>query len=148
MTMTNPLLDRTPLYVRAAAELRKRIATGQYTHALPNEYKLGEELGVSNGTMRLALKVLVNEGLIERVQGKGTTIRKVAPWSEMQRSIPDLLNLLHCAHNADWKPVAGRLVSVSKDGLATGVDYTAEELEHISIQARLAAAWLRQQGKA
>jgi GntR family transcriptional regulator len=62
-----------PLYQRIAAQLRSRITSGQLKPGdkLPPEPKLVEEFGVSRDTVRDATALLVHEGLVERVPGRG-----------------------------------------------------------------------------
>lgn len=56
--------------------LREKIATGEYDQGklFPNEVDLSNLFGVSRNTVRQAFNVLVNEGLLIRKQGKGTTV--------------------------------------------------------------------------
>ncbi len=58
-------------YERLAATLRDRIAAGTYARGdkLPSEMELMDESGLSRSTVRHALKVLVDEGLIEPSAG-------------------------------------------------------------------------------
>ena len=64
-------------YGRLAALLRSRIVDGEWAAgcALPSESALAREHGVALGTLRQALGVLVDEGLLERVHGSGTFVR-------------------------------------------------------------------------
>ena len=64
-------------YGRLAALLRSRIVDGEWAAgaALPSETALAREHGVALGTLRQALGVLVDEGLLERVHGSGTFVR-------------------------------------------------------------------------
>lgn len=64
------------LYARAEAELRGRIARGEWRPgaALPTEPALAAELGVSQGTLRRALAALEAARVIERRQGVGTFV--------------------------------------------------------------------------
>jgi GntR family transcriptional regulator of arabinose operon len=54
--------------------LRVKIQNGAYQpgQQIPPEMELARTLGVSRGTLRQALQVLVDEGLLERIPGKGT----------------------------------------------------------------------------
>lgn len=61
-------------YQQIAAELRARIEAGTYDSALPTEFVLSETCQVSRQTVRKALAVLVEEGLIERKQGSGSRL--------------------------------------------------------------------------
>ncbi|HEX8029631.1 MAG TPA: GntR family transcriptional regulator [Vicinamibacterales bacterium] len=65
-----------PLYHQVEQVIRHRIATGTYPPdaKIPSEYQLGEELEVSRITIREAVGELVADGLLVRVQGKGTFV--------------------------------------------------------------------------
>lgn len=67
----------TPLYSQLAALLRRQIETGDFEpgRAIPAESELVRRYQVSRVTVRKALDVLVDEGLIVRQQGKGTFVR-------------------------------------------------------------------------
>ena len=67
----------TPLYRRIAAELRHAITTGELPPGsqLPTEQELGDRYKVSRNTVRLALGLLVNEGIITSTPGRGTFVR-------------------------------------------------------------------------
>jgi GntR family transcriptional regulator len=60
-----------------AAGLRARITQGEWPPgtALPAEAALAREHGVALGTLRQALALLVDEGLLERRHGRGTFVR-------------------------------------------------------------------------
>jgi GntR family transcriptional regulator len=79
-TMTSPIasarLDARPLYQQVETVLIERIASGAWPpgHAIPSEPDLAAELGVSQGTVRKALTELERRHLIERRQGRGTTV--------------------------------------------------------------------------
>jgi GntR family transcriptional regulator, N-acetylglucosamine utilization regulator len=65
-----------PLHSRLESTLRAlirdgRIATGA---VLPGELELAAQVGVSRHTVRHALGVLTNEGLLRRERGRGTTV--------------------------------------------------------------------------
>ena len=64
-------------YERLAGMLRDRIAAGTYARGdkLPSEMELMGESGLSRSTVRHALKVLVDEGLVrtERTAGRYVT---------------------------------------------------------------------------
>jgi GntR family transcriptional regulator len=69
-------LDARPLYQQVETVLIERIASGAWPpgHSLPAEPELAAELGVSQGTVRKALAELERRNLIERRQGRGTTV--------------------------------------------------------------------------
>lgn len=67
---------RRPLYVRVYEEIAARIASGSLPRGgqLPPERELCEEMGVSRATVRRAIAVLEDEGLIQAIQGCGTFV--------------------------------------------------------------------------
>ena len=65
--------DFTPLYVHVSRQLRARIMDGEYPadSAIPSEAQLMKSFHTTRGTIRKAVDVLVNEGLVRRKHGKG-----------------------------------------------------------------------------
>src|SRR5437763_11600792 len=65
-----------PLYHQTAEILRSRIVQNVWKQGdrLPSESQLCDEFGVSSITMRRAVATLVAEGLLVRLQGKGTFV--------------------------------------------------------------------------
>ena len=64
-------------YGQVAQSLRERIRHGEWVpggSALPCEETLAAQHGVAVGTVRRALQALADEGLIQRVQGRGTFV--------------------------------------------------------------------------
>jgi len=74
-------------YGALAEALRRRILSGEWSpaHALPAEARLASEHGVALGTLRQALAVLAQEGLIERRHGRGTFVRSSLGGAPMLR---------------------------------------------------------------
>jgi GntR family transcriptional regulator len=74
-------------YGALAAELRQRIVDGHWLPgtALPSEQQLATERGVALGTLRQALAVLAEEGLVERRHGRGTFVRAALAGAPMLR---------------------------------------------------------------
>ncbi|MGI5884829.1 MAG: GntR family transcriptional regulator [Candidatus Spyradocola sp.] len=74
------MLDRTldtPLYLQLASLIRADIAAGRLRPGdkLPSESELVERYGVGRVTVREALALLVNEGLLLKLHGRGTFVR-------------------------------------------------------------------------
>jgi len=65
-----------PLYTQVAETLRRRIQLRDYPEGslLPSSEQLQNEFGVSEITIRKALTVLVEEGMLERKRGLGTFV--------------------------------------------------------------------------
>lgn len=72
-----------PLYHQVEQLIRHRIATGRYTPGgqIPSEHELGRELNVSRVTVREALRELVYDKMLVKVQGKGTFVSLNPPTS-------------------------------------------------------------------
>jgi GntR family transcriptional regulator len=66
--------ERQPKYLRIHSNLRQRITSGQWPAGspLPSQRELADEFGVSVMTLRQALQLLTDEGLIETRHGSGT----------------------------------------------------------------------------
>lgn len=73
MTVEPPYL---PPYLRIAAELRRRIASGDLAPGdrVPSTRRITEEWGVAMATATKALAVLNQEGLVRAVPGVGTVV--------------------------------------------------------------------------
>ena len=69
-------MDPTPLYVQLANVLRAMIESGelQPRASLPSESYLQQEQGVSRGTVRMAVAMLRDEGLVVTIGGLGTFV--------------------------------------------------------------------------
>ncbi|MGI5155757.1 GntR family transcriptional regulator [Microbispora sp. CA-102843] len=68
-----------PVYRRLANALRERIESGriQPRRPLPSENQLQQEFGVSRDTVRRAVALLSELGLVRTVAGRGTYVRAV-----------------------------------------------------------------------
>jgi len=65
-----------PLYVQVKELMTRRIIDGAWTPgmALPSEFSLAQQFGVSQGTVRKALDALSGENVVVRRQGRGTFV--------------------------------------------------------------------------
>jgi len=74
-------------YGQIAARLQQKIVSGEWMPgaAIPAESALATEFGIALGTIRQAIAVLVQEGLLERLQGKGTFVRTGLSGASMMR---------------------------------------------------------------
>src|SRR5699024_6188427 len=65
------------LYFRLKEQIKSEIERGEYETdgPIPSENKLIEYFGVSRTTVRKAIDVLINEGILFSIQGRGTFVR-------------------------------------------------------------------------
>lgn len=68
---------RGPLSHEVTDWLRERIVSGQWKRdeRIPSEFELMEQLQVSRGTLREAIKALSHAGMLEVLRGDGTYVR-------------------------------------------------------------------------
>lgn len=98
--------DRQAKYLRIHSNLHERIASGQWPPGspLPSQRELADEFGVSIMTLRQALQLLTDDGLIETRHGSGTYVAA------------------HYAYDL------GHLSSFASDLIAQGAEVTTELL--------------------
>ena len=72
--MTNSVL----LYTQASNYMREKIYNREWTvdEQIPTEHALASLLGMSRGTVKRAIKTLVDEGLLVQIRGKGTFVTR------------------------------------------------------------------------
>jgi GntR family transcriptional regulator len=77
-------MNPTPLYTQLADILREMITSGelQPRSALPSESYLQQEQGIARGTVRTAIGILRDEGLVVTIGGRGTFVRERDPEGE------------------------------------------------------------------
>ncbi len=80
---------RLPRYLQIRDALMRRICARAWTEgeALPAEDKLAAEYAASVGTLRKALAVLVSEGIVERIHGRGTFVTRAFDRISMLRFV-------------------------------------------------------------
>lgn len=69
---------RMPLYIQLSDLLREKIEIGTlpFGKPIPSERELSETYGINRMTVRKSIDILVNEGILTKVQGKGTFVKK------------------------------------------------------------------------
>lgn len=74
-------------YAAIAAALRERVQAGEWPAgtALPSETVLAAQHGVALATLRRAMELLAAQGLVERLQGRGTFVRGPLAGAQMLR---------------------------------------------------------------
>ncbi|MCG8633276.1 MAG: GntR family transcriptional regulator [Desulfobacterales bacterium] len=78
--MLNPQ-SPIPLYHQLAEILQDRIRSGTYGpgEMIPSETGLARQYGIGRPTVRQAMNILVQKGLIQRKRGAGTFVKKPSP---------------------------------------------------------------------
>lgn len=68
-----------PIYLQIAELLGRQIKAGYWRQGerLPTEAELADHLDVAVGTLRKALALLEDQGILQRIQGSGTYVKKV-----------------------------------------------------------------------
>ena len=68
--------SKTPSYEQLAQRIRDAIRSGEYAadDAIPSLMRLRQETGLAQGTIQHAIAVLVAEGLVYTVAGRGTFV--------------------------------------------------------------------------
>lgn len=131
-----PHADALPRYSEIEATLRTRIARMAPGDPLPSDAQLCEEFGVSRMTARAAVRALVDDGLVERVTGRGTFV-SVSSREESET----LAGELECA-TALWRLLAevqqATSVRLAKTlGMRTGeVDRLLARMELLGLVER------------
>lgn len=130
---------KAPLYLYIAGELQDRIVRGVYPVAslVPAEAELTQEFGTSRNTVREALRLLVERGLVRRRQGSGTIVTATAPNAQYVLSVNKLDDLfanaretyyaLHSIEPVQLDPdAAARIAATAGEDwlLITGVRWT------------------------
>lgn len=92
----------TPRYRQLTDVLRKEIESGRYPigSLLPPEVELCESYGVSRHTIRDAIRLLREAGLVERRRGLGTTVLATAPPVSFVQPLGSVAALLQYARDA------------------------------------------------
>lgn len=70
--------DKIPKYLQLKQEIESWLGSGRFKpdDQMPSEHEIAARFGISRQTVRQTLGELVNEGLLYRVQGKGTFAAK------------------------------------------------------------------------
>jgi GntR family transcriptional regulator len=110
----SPNLDRSPVsrYIQLATLFRNRIASGEWPVGarISNVEALAAEFAVARGTIRDALGMLEDEGLLERLRAKGTFVRKSPLESSTHKLAIDWPSLISAHEGAKIKVVEQRVL--------------------------------------
>jgi DNA-binding FadR family transcriptional regulator len=118
-----------------ARSLSSRIKSGEWSAAsmLPNERALAESYGVARNTVRRAMDVIEQEGLISREVGRGTMIR--------EQPSDDMLDLMRrIAGTSPLDIVNMRLIIEPQAAASAATNASESELRNIRLAHEAAVA--------
>ncbi|TFD99920.1 GntR family transcriptional regulator [Jeotgalibacillus sp. R-1-5s-1] len=92
-----------PLYKQIAQQIKEEISSGKWNEgeAIPTELHLSELYKASRVTVRQAIKQLVDEGLLEKIQGSGTYVKE----QKIEHNIFELVSFTEEMRRLDKEPV-------------------------------------------
>lgn len=125
----------SPLYQRIAQTLQAEIEAGAFAvgSMLPTESELCGRFDVSRHTIRDALRVLGELGMVSRRRGSGTLIAAGAPTTRYVQAMRSLEELTQYAHDTQYEIQRVERVSIAADMA-------------LLIPAPVDSAWLRLEG--
>ena len=90
---------KRPLYINVYDELLLQITKGEYPvgSQLPSEPDLARKLGVSRATLRQALVLLQDDGMVRNIRGKGNFVLE-SSYKEEDVQLEKLSNPMHKCH--------------------------------------------------
>ena len=108
--------EAAPRYQRIARDLRQAIAKGRYPVGaqLPTEHELCRQLGVSRFTIREAIRVLSNAGLVRRKPRAGTLVAALPDDTRYSHGISSLRDLFQYAQSTHFHYVYIGRVGLTK----------------------------------
>ena len=105
--------DKTPAYLQLSNIIKKIIASGEFPPGakLPSEAAIGKHYGLSTMTVRQAIGLVAEQGLLRRIQGSGTYVTTPA-WTQASFTWDGLMELRPTARiarspssrPASWRP--------------------------------------------
>src|SRR3954466_4736600 len=133
-------------YAQLISHFREQILDGSLAAGarLPTELELAAEHQISRGTVRQAMSALVNEGLLERVRGRGTFVRPLLPIASPILQVSGRRLGLVLAHSSGSQLDLDILIGVEHAAKSRGYQvsfaYAEESLEELDRDiARLRA---------
>lgn len=132
------------IYAQLVNYFRERILGGSFRIGarLPTELEIAREHQISRGTVRQALNILVNEGLLERIPGRGTFVKEPlgSPDTEL-RSSPKRLGLVLSQPTLQLS--IDILIGVEQAAKSRGYEVSLVYTENNPAQQARDIAWLK-----
>ncbi|MDR0548420.1 MAG: GntR family transcriptional regulator [Deltaproteobacteria bacterium] len=124
-----------PAYRALALALKEKIANGEYAlgEKIPSELAISREKGLSIMTVRQSVGLLVQAGILKRIQGSGTFV--VTPiWTEANFGLNNLTQVLADRRNLSLSIIKARLASA---GPKTAAHLQLDPQAQVIFQDRL-----------
>lgn len=143
------------LYLKIASDVKKAIETGELKpgDTVTSERKLAQNYNVSYDTIRKAIQSLVDEKLLEKIQGKGVFVKDKVKMNN--KKIGVLIDTLNLSYYADMVEVMEKLITGQNYEFflicMTDADGKADQgkmirfLEHTTLDGLLVAEELRRE---
>ncbi len=107
--------ENTPLYLKVAEALKLEILSKKHNVGtyLPTEQQLCERFSASRYTTREALRVLENDGMVKRRQGRGTEVISTSERKDFTQSFTSISQIYDYA--SDTRLVIDRVMRIISD---------------------------------
>jgi GntR family transcriptional regulator len=121
------LTDRKPLYVTLAENISADIENGVYPVGtfLPNEALLGAQYKVSRATVREAVRILQELGMVSRKQGMGTTVESTKLPGKYVLEMDAIPDLWQYVEHSDLR--VGNVKLISREDALTALPASTEK---------------------
>lgn len=138
-------MGKVLLYAKISGDLKTKIISGEYGEGqrLPTEQELQAVYHVSRITVQKAMETLAAEGLVTRIPGQGTFVKRAAPLTKAAPSVQKggLIGLVMSGYDGAFGNVFTEAVIVEarQHGLyvVCGTNYTSQDEETQIIRALL-----------
>lgn len=109
-----------PLYMQVSEWVRGKIYKGELSKGdrIPSENQIMEILQVSRGTVKKGVTMLVNEGLLVQVQGKGTFVKKKNIFYSLGEGLLSFAESLESQHLSFTTEVIDSYIEKASKGVA------------------------------
>lgn len=106
--------ESTPLYKQLSDLLRRQIEEGKIKqdHSIPSERSLCQKYNISRITVRQAISEMINEGILNRKQGKGTYVAKQKVTQGLARIVNFTRTVLDLGMNPSTKILGNEIFPV------------------------------------
>ncbi len=133
-------LTPQPLYGQVRQALIDRIRNGEWMvgDSLPNETFLAQRFGVSVGTVRKAIEGLENNGLVKRIQGRGTYVAGVGS-HVLKEKFARIRDAAGDARNASYELLSVRRMEAPAIVTANVPSWSDEDVLEVKQQLLLSA---------